>query len=396
VDNQTSTVNLTINAVADLSITNTGPTTITAGTNATYTIVVTSTGPNDAPNVSLTDALPSGTTFVSESHPTGFTPSTPSFGSTGTVTESATTLANGASATFIVVVRANASNTNGSTIGTTASVGSSAQDPTAADDTSPTSATVATSAALSLNMSGPTTVSAGNQLTYTVAVSNGGPSDAQNVSLTDTLPAGETFVSQSQPSTGPHVTLTNAGTAISDSISTLPAGAAQTITIVATVNASQSNGSTLTNTVAATQNVGTGHVTPITAQATTTVSAPTVPPPSPPLTGNVTSSVTVTLVPAVKGKKGKAAGFSATLTIHNKLGQAIAGPLNVVLTGLKSTIKLKGAAGSVGTKKKKVPFVVVNPPGGVLQPGATISMTLTFNARPNAVTPSVFADVPPT
>jgi len=38
---------------------------------------------------------------------------------------------------------------------------------------------------------------AGNILTYTVTVSNAGPSDAQNVVVTDTLPAGVTFISTS-------------------------------------------------------------------------------------------------------------------------------------------------------------------------------------------------------
>jgi uncharacterized repeat protein (TIGR01451 family) len=47
----------------------------------------------------------------------------------------------------------------------------------------------------------PDPVSAGTQLTYTATVNNGGPADAQNVSLSLPLPAGTSFVSAS-PSPG--------------------------------------------------------------------------------------------------------------------------------------------------------------------------------------------------
>src|SRR5216684_4225236 len=50
---------------ADLAVTNTGPTSVTSGTNATYTITLTNNGPNAAAAVVLTDTLPAGATFVS-------------------------------------------------------------------------------------------------------------------------------------------------------------------------------------------------------------------------------------------------------------------------------------------------------------------------------------------
>jgi hypothetical protein len=105
--------------------------------------------------------------------------------------------------------------------------------------------------------------------------------------------------------------------------------------------------------------------------------------------------VSATLTPAAKPKKGKAKGNTATLTVHNNAGQPLQGPLNVVLRGLKSTVKVKGAGGFVGTGKKKSPFVAINVNGGTLAPQASVSMTLTFTGKPNAVTLSVFADAPP-
>ena len=51
------------------------------------------------------------------------------------------------------------------------------------------------SADLSIVKSGPATVVAGGSVSYSLVVANNGPSDAANLSVTDTLPAGVTFVS---------------------------------------------------------------------------------------------------------------------------------------------------------------------------------------------------------
>ena len=54
-----------------MSVTKTGPATVTAGTNATYTITLTNNGPNAAQGVVLTDLLPAGSTFVSMTQTAG-------------------------------------------------------------------------------------------------------------------------------------------------------------------------------------------------------------------------------------------------------------------------------------------------------------------------------------
>src|SRR5437016_5646838 len=56
------------------------------------------------------------------------------------------------------------------------------------------------SATVGVGLSGPSVVTAGSNVTYTVMVGNAGPDDAQNFSLSDTLPSGVTFVSQAQNS----------------------------------------------------------------------------------------------------------------------------------------------------------------------------------------------------
>ena len=96
-----------------------------------------------------------------------------------------------------------------------------------------------------LTKTGPATVVAGTQVTYTLSLTNNGPAAAQSVSLSDTLPAGETFVSAS--------TGTGSGTSYSSgSLGTLAAGASTTITLVAAVSPSAVNGTVLTNSASAT------------------------------------------------------------------------------------------------------------------------------------------------
>jgi uncharacterized repeat protein (TIGR01451 family) len=107
-----------------------------SGAGTTFTIVVRNSGPNDAASVSLTDAVPSGSTFVSWSQNSGpaFNCSTPAPGATGTVNctiavlpgfESATTTAE-----FVLTVDTTAQVTN------TASVSASTADPRPDNNTS--------------------------------------------------------------------------------------------------------------------------------------------------------------------------------------------------------------------------------------------------------------------
>jgi uncharacterized repeat protein (TIGR01451 family) len=77
------------------------------------------------------------------------------------------------------------------------------------------------SPALLAILSGPSTATAGSDLTYTLRVSNAGTTAAQNVTITDALPSGESFVSQTQTS-GPTVTLGNSGNTVSDTLASLP------------------------------------------------------------------------------------------------------------------------------------------------------------------------------
>src|SRR5207248_1833036 len=106
-ENDIATAGTTVQA-ADVSVTKTGPGTVVAGANISYTITVSNNGPDPADGVTLTDVLPSGTTFVSLIQTTGptFGCTAPSAGATGTVTCAVGNLASGAGGTFTLVVKA--------------------------------------------------------------------------------------------------------------------------------------------------------------------------------------------------------------------------------------------------------------------------------------------------
>ena len=90
---------------ADMAVTNSGPSSVTAGTTATYTITITNNGPSSAQGVVLTDLLPSGSTFVSMTQTAGTDAFT--FGqSGGSITDSANANITWSSDTFSLVVLA--------------------------------------------------------------------------------------------------------------------------------------------------------------------------------------------------------------------------------------------------------------------------------------------------
>src|SRR5207342_2598053 len=158
-------------------------------------------GPSDATLLSVTDTLPAGVTFVSATG-TGWACS-----NVGNVSATCTrpALATGATAPTITIV-VTAPNQAGS-LSNTASVASTTADPVPANNTSTAVTAVTASADLAITKSGPATVVAGNNVSYSLVVVNNGPSDAANVSVTDTLPVGVTFVS----ATGTGWTCTNVG-----------------------------------------------------------------------------------------------------------------------------------------------------------------------------------------
>jgi len=245
--NDESSATTTVTPLADMGVTKSGPAAVTSGTTITYTVTVTNNGPTGAANVTLTDVLPPNTTFVSANQTAG-----PAFNcghAAGTVTCTIATFPLGATATFSFVFNVDASVPNGNTISNTANVSATTADPNGGNNSSTSDATVAPTADLVVTKSGPSNVTVTNNATYTVGVTNNGPSDAANVTLTDQLPPNTTFVSANQTS-GPAFNCAHAAGTITCTIASLAAGASATFEFV--VQVSPDARSPLTNAASAT------------------------------------------------------------------------------------------------------------------------------------------------
>jgi uncharacterized repeat protein (TIGR01451 family) len=187
---------------ADLSITKIDtPDPVVPGQNITYTLQVTSpVGASAAQNVTVTDAVPANTTFVSAAVTSGpgWTSAKPAVGGSGNVVFSKASVAAGETASFQIVVKVN-TDTTVTIVSNKATVTSPTTDPNAANNTAKATTTVRppSSADLSITkIDTPDPVLAGQNVTYTLQVTNPvGASAAQNVTVTDAVPAYTTFVS---------------------------------------------------------------------------------------------------------------------------------------------------------------------------------------------------------
>ncbi|MEI6678011.1 MAG: cadherin-like domain-containing protein, partial [Mariniphaga sp.] len=223
--NNSSTITPVPGAISDLSITKTvNNATPYAGGIVEFTLTANNAGPSAATGVVVTDLLPAGYTYVSNT-----TPSAGSFVSeTGKWTIG--NLANGSSATLKISAKVNASGSyaNSATIATT-----DQPDPVSSDNSAiVTPVPVAQADVSIIKTVDTTTPKMGNNVVFTLTVTNNGPSSAAGVSATDVIPSGYTYVSNTAPTAGTFVSSTGIWT-----IGTLANAASATLAITATVNA---------------------------------------------------------------------------------------------------------------------------------------------------------------
>lgn len=176
---------------SDLALTKSGPASVAAGAPISWTLTVVNNGPDAASSVVVTDTLPAGATFQSAG-------SSPACALTGTsggsqiVTCTASLIASGGSTTFTITATAPA--TTGPAVNS-AFVSSASTDPaTGNDSTSFTTTVNPPGADLKLDKTGPLTAEPNDTFAYTLTVMNRGPANAADVTITDTLPSGITYL----------------------------------------------------------------------------------------------------------------------------------------------------------------------------------------------------------
>ncbi|HEX8410119.1 MAG TPA: lamin tail domain-containing protein [Thermoanaerobaculia bacterium] len=274
--NNSETATTAVAASADVQVTKTdAPDPVTAGTNLTYTITVTNPGPSDAAAVTLADTVPANTTFVSFSQPGGWSCTTPAAGGTGAVNCSIATFPAGGNAVFTLVVNTSAALANGALLTNTATVATTTTESSTANNTATATTTVGTgSADVSVTKTdSPDPVNAGSNLTYTITVTNAGPSAATSVALADTLPTGTTFVSLAAPAGWTCSTPAPGATGAINCTNPSLAVTSAVFTLVVNVDPALIAGNVLTNTATATTATTDPNGANNSATATTTVTA---------------------------------------------------------------------------------------------------------------------------
>ncbi len=204
---------------------------VNAGTSLSFNLAVSNAGPNaTSGSVSISNTFPSGVTSFTFSG-AGWACSALA-GSVATCTNAASIAASGSAPPLVLSMTAPAT---GPAVDS-ASVSAGTGDPNSGNNIASQSVTVTPQANLSITKTGPASVNAGQNIIYTVTVTNSGPSSAFGVSVTDPTPSGLTFVSNSGGCTGAYPCL----------LGTLTNG--QTVTILSTyATSSASAGSTVVN-----------------------------------------------------------------------------------------------------------------------------------------------------
>ncbi len=302
-----ATVTLTTETIADLAVTKTLTGPAIPGLATTYTIVVTNLGPSPVTAASVNDLFPVALVAPAWTCTADAGSSCAAAAGTGTLATTVT-LEAGDRATFAVtgVIAANATGLLVNTATVTAPTG--AVDPDTANNSATSTVTLTPSADVQVTKSGPATAVAGTNVAYTITVTNAGPSDATSVTLTDPIPPGLTFVSN----TGA------CATAFPCNLGTLPTAATRTIT--------------------ATFAIPSGYATPDPIANTATVSSTT----PDAAAGNNSATATTSLAAAVtdlhitktNGVNGVVAGLPTTytITVTNPLGPSDASGATVTDT----------------------------------------------------------------
>ena len=321
-DPSNDTATATVEAIAQADVTLTKELVTTdpvAGQPLEYRLTLVNNGPTVAPNASLSDPIPAGTTFVSFTASQG----TCQLDQVEDVPAASCNLGRldvGATATATLTV---ATDPSGTTVTNTGFSGSGGLDDVPADNEDTATASLRPVADLSVTKSGPATISAAAPVEYVLDYDNVGPSTATALTVTDTLPPGLT----PRPATG----CTVSGTVVSCAVADLAPGATGSITITADVDPALALGAQLTDSATIASNAA-GFVDPNptdnTTELTSTIEAT-------PTTTSPPGTTTTTL------QSGSGSGGGGTLPF---VGVAVVGLLVLALAFIGSGGSLRAIA----------------------------------------------------
>jgi uncharacterized repeat protein (TIGR01451 family) len=202
--NNLATTTTLVTASADLRITKSdSPDPVFAGANLTYVLTVTNLGPSTARDVAVVDTLPANVSFVSAAIAGGGGSCSALGGSPTVVQCNLGDIGNGGIRVITLQTQVASSVPHGTLINNSASVSSTTPDPVGPNNSASAQTTVNTQAEIWIDKTAQIlTGNPSNAIRFTLAVYNrpgceaddvlscglGGPSDAQNVVVTDTLP----------------------------------------------------------------------------------------------------------------------------------------------------------------------------------------------------------------
>ena len=231
----TASFGLGVTLAANLSITkNDGSTTAVPGTSVTYTIVVGNAGPSDASGATVGDTFPASLSGVTWSAVTAG-------GATGSLSGSSNinetvTIPVGGSLTYTVHASISSSATGSLSNTATVTAPAGTTDATPGNNTATDADTLTPHADLSITKTdGVASAVPGSTTTYTIVVSNAGPSDAVGAFVADSFPAAHHQRHLDGDRHRRRHGFTASGTGnIADTV-TIPSGGSITYTVVATI-----------------------------------------------------------------------------------------------------------------------------------------------------------------
>jgi uncharacterized repeat protein (TIGR01451 family) len=197
--NNEVTITTPVSPLADLEILKTATPTVNAGERITYTLAVFNYGPSDAAGVRIVDTLPPDVT-IDGPLPSGCGPDT------GQVNCGPFNLPSGLAMGLTFYVLAAGDLEPGTSLENVATVEADTPDPVPINDIAYADTSIIGLTDLQIFKTGPITVTAGEEITYTIIMTNAGPGVAHDVDAKDELPDGVSFVSASVERSGSGLT----------------------------------------------------------------------------------------------------------------------------------------------------------------------------------------------